>query len=112
VDIGCCARTGSTLTGGGARSALKELKWFEGCGGGTDCEGLAEGEGGVGGATGTEVAGGTGWAVGVWGGCDCREVRARKPKCRKSGESEGRQRKHPHGIYALSDVRAIALLHP
>jgi len=30
VDVGCCARTGGTLTGGGARSALKEVNWFEG----------------------------------------------------------------------------------
>ena len=63
--MSCCARTGGTLTGGGARSALKELNWFEGCGGGTDCEGLAEGEGGSEGATSAAVVGGTGWAAGV-----------------------------------------------
>jgi len=65
VDVGCCARTGGTLTGGGARSALKEVNWFDGCGGGTDCEGLAEGEDGVGRATATEVSGAPGWADGV-----------------------------------------------
>jgi len=53
--VGCCARTGGTLTGGGARSALKEVNWFEGCGGGTGCEALAEGEGGVGGAAGSHI---------------------------------------------------------
>jgi len=58
--VSCCARTGGTITGGGARSALKEVNWLEGCDGGTDCEALAEGEGGVRGAIGTDVAGGTG----------------------------------------------------
>jgi len=53
--VGCCAGTGGTLTGGGARSALKEVNWFEGCRGGTGCEALAEGEGGVGGATGFQI---------------------------------------------------------
>ena len=33
-------------------------------------------------------------------------------KHRTKGVSEGRQRKHPHEVYALSDVRAIAHLHP
>jgi len=48
------------IDGRGVRSALKEVNWFEGCGGGTGCEALAEGEGSVGGATGTEIADGTG----------------------------------------------------
>lgn len=83
MDVDCCARTGGTLTGGGARSALKEVNWFDGCGGGIDCKGLAEGEGGVGGATGVEVAGGIGWVAGVWGSCGCRGVRAENENTRE-----------------------------
>lgn len=77
VDVGCCARTGGTLTGGGARSALKEVNCFDGCGG-IDCEVLTEGEGGVGRVTGTEASGGPGWATGVEDDCGCRRIREGK----------------------------------